>query len=67
MKYYLELAEINNYFMNSHSENNYFFLHIGLKLYTHGSSIYSRRKFRVQQLAGEPVENVIRHGPLVNL
>ena len=33
----------------------------------YGNSIQSRRKFRVQPLAGEPEKNVIRDGPLVNL
>ena len=34
---------------------------------TYGSSIWSRRKFRVQPLAGEPQKNVIRDGPLEDL
>ena len=34
---------------------------------TYGNSIQSKRKFRVQPLAGEPEKNVIRDGPLVNL
>ena len=33
----------------------------------YGNSIQSRRKFRVQPLAGEPEKNVIRDGPLVSL
>ena len=33
---------------------------------TYGNSIQSRRKFRVQPLAGESENNVIRNGPLVN-
>ena len=33
---------------------------------TYGNSIQSRRKFRVQPLAGKPEKNVIRDGTLVN-
>ena len=40
---------------------------ITIIMQTYGHSIQSRRKFRVQPLAGEPEKNVIRDGPLVNL
>ena len=56
-----------------YSINNYHYSIINtiiilrLKLYTHDRSIQSRRKVRVQQLAGEPVKNVIRNGSLENM
>ena len=40
---------------------------ITIIMQTYGNSIQSRRKFRVQPLAGEPEKNVIRDGALINL
>ena len=40
---------------------------ITIIMQTYGNSIQSRRKVRVQPLAGELEKNVIRDGPLVNL
>ena len=40
---------------------------ITITMQTYGNSIQSRRKFRIQPLAGEPEKNVMRDGPLVNL
>ena len=40
---------------------------ITIIMQTYDNSIQSRRKFRVQPLAGEPEKNVIRDGPLVTL
>ena len=40
---------------------------ITIIMQTYGTSIQSRRKFRVQQIAGEPEKNVVRDEPLVNL
>ena len=58
----------HNYFSIINSNiNSIIILRLKLFKLAHGSSIWSRRKLRVQPLAGEPDKNLIREGPLEKL